>query len=372
MWAPALHPASGLPSGCDSICKPCFINWIYDKLQHQIIFPNSMVMNKVRWGVLSTAKIAREKVIPAMQAGSYCSMDAIASRNMEQSRATADLLGIPKAYPSYEALLADDTVDAIYIPLPNYLHVPWALKALAAHKHVLCEKPIGLSSAEAKQLQFAASLKPQLKIMEAFMYRFHPQWQQVKKIAQDGSIGRLVTIQSFFSYYNMDAANIRNQKDMGGGGLMDIGCYCISLSRFIFGEEPASVVGHVEFDQVLQTDCLASGILHFKKGTATFTCSTQLMPYQTVNIVGTAGRIAIGIPFNAPPLTATRIWLHTKTGSEEMSFSAVDQYTLQGDLFSKAILDNTAVPTDLQDAVNNMVVIEAVFKSSAKGKRVQI
>jgi predicted dehydrogenase len=322
-------------------------------------------MDKIRWGILSTAKIAREKVIPAMQLGKYCSIDGIASRDMAHARQIADAFHIPKAYGSYEDLLNDATIDAVYIPLPNHLHVPWAIKALAANKHVLCEKPIGLSVAEAKQLQDTAAQKPQLKIMEAFMYRFHPQWQHAKKLVVDGAIGELKTIQSFFSYHNVDEKNIRNQKDAGGGGLMDIGCYCVSIARFIFDTEPQSVFGNVEFDHVMQTDRVASGILQFENGTATFTCSTQMMPYQRVHILGSVGRIEIEIPFNAPPLTATRIWLHTKTGSEEISFDAVDQYTLQGDIFSKAILDSSPVPTSLQDAVNNMAVIEAVFKSAA-------
>lgn len=329
-------------------------------------------MKKIRWGVLSTAKIAREKVIPAMQAGQFCSIDAIASRNEEQAKQTAAALNIPKAYASYDALLQDAEIDAVYIPLPNHLHVPWAIKALAANKHVLCEKPIGLTAAEAKQLLEAAKHKPHLRIMEAFMYRFHPQWRRIKKILQDGSIGELKTIESFFSYYNTDAGNIRNQKDIGGGGMLDIGCYCVSLSRFIFDKEPESVCGNVDIDPVMQTDRMASGILNFANGTATFTCSTQLTPYQRANILGTKGRIEIEIPFNGPPLSETRIWLHTQTGKEEIVFDAVDQYTLQGDVFSQAILNNTAVPTDLQDAIHNMLVIEAVFKSAATGKSVKI
>ena len=329
-------------------------------------------MNKVRWGILSTAKIGREKVIPAMQAGNYCSIDAIASRNMEQATATAALLGIPKAYGSYEALLNDAAIDAVYIPLPNHLHVPWAIKALAANKHVLCEKPIGLSADEAKQLQLAASQKPHLKVMEAFMYRFHPQWQHAKKLVQNGSIGKLKTIQSFFSYYNDDAANIRNQQGIGGGGLMDIGCYGISLSRFIFDEEPTSVTGALEFDPVLKTDRMASGILNFTNGSASFTYSTQLVSYQRVNIFGTQGRIEIEIPFNAPPLSPAKIWLQTDKGTEEIIFDAVDQYTIQGDMFSKAIIDNSAVPADLQDAVNNMIVTEAIFKSDKEGRTIFI
>jgi predicted dehydrogenase len=281
-------------------------------------------------------------------------------------------LGIPKAYGSYEALLNDEAIGAIYIPLPNHLHVPWAIKALEANKHVLCEKPIGLSAVEAKQLQSAASQKPHLKVMEAFMYRFHPQWQHAKKLVKEGAIGELKTIQSFFSYYNDDAGNIRNRPGIGGGGLMDIGCYGISLARFIFDEEPVSVVGSVEADPVLTVDRMASAIMNFKNGTASFTCSTQLTSYQRVNILGTTGRIEIEIPFNAPPLLPAKMWLQTGSDTEEIIFDAVDQYTIQGDLFSKAIIENTAVPTDLQDAVNNMLVIDAVFKSAAEERLVKL
>ncbi|MCU7550321.1 Gfo/Idh/MocA family oxidoreductase [Chitinophagaceae bacterium LB-8] len=323
-------------------------------------------MNKIRWGILSTAKIGREKVIPALQKGKYCDVIAIASRNIEQAQAAAKALGIPKVYGTYEELLSDSDINAIYIPLPNHMHVEWAMKALEAGKHVLCEKPIGLSSAEAIKLLDAAQQMPHLKIMEAFMYRFHPQWQHVKKLVDDGSIGTLKTVQSFFSYYNVDMNNIRNRKDAGGGGIMDIGCYCISIARFLFNREPERVVGTVEYDPNSQTDRLASGILDFSTGTSTFTCSTQLMPYQRVNILGTEGRIEIEIPVNAPPDKPTRIWLHLKEGTEEIVFDPVDQYTLQGDAFSKAILENTPVPTDLEDAINNMKVIEALFQSFEK------
>lgn len=325
-------------------------------------------MTKVRWGILSTAKIGREKVIPAMQQAKHCDIVAIASRNVTQAQEVAARLKIPVVYGSYEELLNDPNIDAIYIPLPNHMHVEWAIKSIQAGKHILCEKPIGLSSAEATQLLEVAAQHPQIKVMEAFMYRFHPQWVHAKKLVDEGKIGRLRTIQSFFSYYNVDPNNIRNQQSMGGGGMMDIGCYCVSLARFIFNKEPDRVMGHVEFDPVLRTDILASGILDFSTGTSTFTCSTQLMPYQRVNILGTEGRIEIEIPFNAPPLLATRLWLHTKTSSEEVTFDAVDQYTLQGDLFSKAILNNEPVPTPLQDAVNNMKVIEAVFGSAKEGR----
>ncbi|MBO9203416.1 MULTISPECIES: Gfo/Idh/MocA family protein [Niastella] len=320
-------------------------------------------MNKVRWGILSTAKIAREKVIPAMQQSPYCEITAIASRNKEQAQEAAGKLGIPVVYGSYEELLSDPNIDAVYIPLPNHMHVEWAMKAIQADKHVLCEKPIALSAEQATELLQTAQQHPNLKVMEAFMYRFHPQWIQAQKLVNEGRIGQLKTIHSFFSYYNADPNNIRNQKDYGGGGMMDIGCYCVSLARFLFNSEPVRVLGHVTIDPVLQTDTMTSGILEFTTGTATFTCSTQLMPYQRVQIMGTDGRIEIEIPFNAPPNQVTRLWLHTKNGSEEISFERVDQYTLQANLFAQAILNNTPVPTPLQDAINNMKVIETILNT---------
>ena len=252
-------------------------------------------MEKVRWGVLSTAKIGVEKVIPAMQAGQRCSIVAIASRNVASAQAAAAKLGLSKAHGSYEKLLSDPDIDAVYIPLPNHLHVQWTIASLEAGKHVLCEKPIGLNVKEAERLLAAAGQHPRLKVMEAFMYRHHPQWRMAQQLVQNGEIGALRTIQSFFSYHNTNPTNIRNIAEVGGGGLMDIGCYCISLSRFIFGAEPRRVLGMVEYDPAFKTDRLASGMLEFAtgdgscSGTATFTCSTQLSPYQRVNIFGAEG-----------------------------------------------------------------------------------
>ncbi len=322
---------------------------------------------KIRWGILSTAKIGLVKVIPAMKQGKYCEITAIASRNLNEAKKAAASLEIPKAYGSYEELLTDTEIEAVYIPLPNHMHVEWAIKAMEAGKHVLLEKPVGLSSEQAESLIQASKLNPSLKIMEAFMYRHHPQWQKAKKLVADGNIGTLKTIQTFFSYYNTDPNNIRHNPDFGGGGLMDIGCYCISLSRFIFDEEPKRVNGLVEFDPKFKTDRMASGILDFPGGTSTFTCSTQLVPFQRVTIFGDKGSIEIEIPFNAPPDKPTRLWLHTSDKTEEITFDICDQYTIQGDLFSKAILENTEVPTPLEDAMNNMLVIEAVFRSSESG-----
>ncbi len=321
-------------------------------------------MNKVRWGVLSTANIGTGKVIPAMQKGKYIEFNAIASRNLEKGKAAAAQLGIPHVYGSYEELLADSNIDAIYNPLPNHLHVPWSIKALEAGKHVLCEKPIAMTSAEAQKLADAARQYPHLKVMEAFMYRFHPQWQQARQMVNEGKIGDLRTIQSFFSYYLVDANNIRNIAEAGGGGMMDIGCYTVSLSRYIFGAEPERVCGIVEYDPRFHTDRLSSGMLDFGRGTSTFTCSTQLVPYQRVNIFGTTGRIEIEIPFNAPPDQPCKVWYQNGDEIEEILFDICDQYTLQGDAFSQAILNNTNVPTPIEDAVANMKIIEAIIRSA--------
>ena len=321
----------------------------------------------VRWGILSTAKIGTEKVIPAMQQGELSEITAIASRDADRARAAADALGIPKSYGSYEELLADPDIDAIYNPLPNHLHVSLSIQALEAGKHVLCEKPIGLTSGEGQQLVDAGAAHPELKLMEAFMYRHHPQWQRARQIVADGGVGELRTIQTAFAYFNDDGENIRNIADIGGGGMMDIGCYAISVARFIFDAEPDRVVGIVEYDETFGTDRLASAMLDFGRGTGTFSCSTQLTPYQRVNIFGTTGRVEIEIPFNAPPDRPCLMWHETGDGIEEIEFPVCDRCTIQGELMSQASLDDTPVPTPSADAVANMKVIEAVFESGRTG-----
>ncbi len=323
-------------------------------------------MDKINWGVLSTAKIGLNKVIPALQGCKHGKVEAIASRDRVRGEEAARKLGIRKIYGSYEALLADPEIHAVYIPLPNHLHVPWSIRAMEAGKHVLCEKPIGLDTREARQLLDASKKYPQLKVMEAFMYRHHPQWQQAQQLIADGGIGELRTVHSFFSYFNADPQNIRNQGDIGGGGMMDIGCYCVSLSRLLFQSEPKRVFGIAERDPKFGTDRMASGVLEFAGGTATFTCSTQLSAYQRVNIFGTEGRIEIEIPFNAPPDRPCRLWHQRGAEITEHVIETCDQYTIQGDLFARAILENTPVPTPLEDAVANMQVIEAVLASARK------
>ncbi|MDX1585509.1 MAG: Gfo/Idh/MocA family oxidoreductase [Balneolaceae bacterium] len=324
-------------------------------------------MKKVRWGVLSTAKIAVKDVIPAMQQGNYSQVVALASRNRKNAEQVADTLGVEQAFGTYEELLESDEVDAIYNPLPNHMHVNWSVKALQAGKHVLCEKPVALSHVEAQQLLFEARKYPKLKIMEAFMYRHHPRWNKTRDLVQSGAIGELKTVHSFFSYFNDDPENIRNKPEMGGGSLMDIGCYCISVPRFLFGDEPVRVFGSMEMDPDFHTDRLTSAMMAFPEGSATFTCATQLARHQSVSIFGTQGKIKIPMPFNPPSEVPTALTLENKEGEKKISFEPCNQYTIQGDLFSKAIIHNEKVPTNLEDAVANMKVIDAINESHNAG-----
>jgi predicted dehydrogenase len=317
---------------------------------------------KVNWGILSTANIATEAVIPAMLNCKYCNIVAIASRTEEKAKRAASKFDIPKAYGSYEQLLDDKEIEAVYIPLPNHMHVPWAIKAMEAGKHVLLEKPAALSSSEAQTLLDESKKYPRLKIMEAFMYRFHPQWVKVKKLITNGTIGNLKTIQSSFSFFEDDPNSIVNNKKMGGGSLMDIGCYPISLSRFLFGAEPKSVSANIEYDPVFKTDILASGIMEFEKGSSSFFSATQLAENQNVKIFGTKAFIEMETPFNPPTNTKTRIIINRDGKKEIIEFDICNQYTIQADLFSLAIIENKQVPTPLQDAINNMKVIERLIQ----------
>lgn len=323
------------------------------------------MMSKVRWGVLGVAKIATTKVIPAMQRGSACEVAAIASRNLGKAEAAAAALGIPRAYGSYEELLADPAVDAVYIPLPNHLHVPWSIRAAEAGKHVLCEKPIGLSVAETRAL-IAARDRTGVRIGEAFMVRTHPQWMRVRELVRSGAIGDLRAVVAAFSYSNRDPQNIRNVVEWGGGGLMDIGCYPIQISRFLFAREPVGVFGAVERDADMGIDRLTSGLLDFAPGQAVFTCSTQAVPFQRVQVMGSERRIEVEIPFNAPPDRPCRILIDDGSdlhaaGATIESFPICDQYTIQGDLFSRAIREGGEVPTPLEDSLGNMAVIEKIL-----------
>jgi predicted dehydrogenase len=326
---------------------------------------------KVRWGVLSTAAIGVKKVIPGMQLGQYSAVTAIASRDLARARSAAGQLGIGKAYGSYEELLADPEIDAIYNPLPNQLHVPWTAKAAEAGKHVLCEKPLSLTVAEAESLLEVRN-RTGVKIGEAFMIRSFTQWLRLRELLQSGRIGDLRAVTGFFSYFNVDPKNIRNQVECGGGALYDIGCYCIQAARYGFRKQPTRVVGLVERDPTMHTDRLTSALLDFPAGQATFTCSMQTIAYQRVHFVGTKGRIEIEIPFNAPKDRPTRLFIDetgdiSGSGIVTEEFATADQYTMQGDAFSKAILEDTQVPVPLEDAIQNMTVIEAIFRSAKSG-----
>ena len=326
---------------------------------------------EVRWGILGTAKIALAKVIPAMQRSSWCAISAIASRDLSRANEAAAELNIPKAYGSYEELLADDSIEAIYNPLPNHLHVPWTIKAAEARKHVLCEKPIALNAEEARTLIDVRN-RTGVRIQEAFMVRTHPQWLETRRLIQSGRIGALRSIACHFSYFNPDPANIRNKLEFGGGALMDIGCYPITISRFMYDAEPRRVLGVIERDPVFGTDSLTTAVLDFPNGHSTFTCSTRLSPFQRMIFQGTEGRIEVLIPFNAPNERPTRIVLDTGkdlTGesAEIIEFPVCDQYEIQGSLFSQAIRENREQEIPLEDAVNNMTVIDAVFRSATTG-----
>jgi len=322
---------------------------------------------RVRWGVLGAASIAVRKVIPGMQLGELSEIYALASRDLFKARDAAQALNIAKTYGSYEDLLADEHIEAVYIPLPNHLHVPWAIKACEAGKHVLCEKPIGLSVAEVRQL-IAARDQAGVLVGEAFMVRTHPQWVRTRGLIRAGRIGQLKAIMGAFSYFNRDGANVRNVLEWGGGGVMDIGCYPIFTSRMIFDQEPQRVAAVIERDPDFRVDRLASAILDFPSGQSIFTCGTQMVAYQRMQFFGTQGRIEIEIPFNAPPNRETRILVDDGrdvlgSGVAADIFRETDQYTVQGDAFSRAIREGTPVPVPLEDSLNNMAVIEAVLRA---------
>ncbi|PYS78763.1 MAG: NAD-binding protein [Acidobacteria bacterium] len=328
--------------------------------------------DKVRWGVLGAANIAVQKVIPAMQRGEWSEIVGLASREVEKARGAARALGVPKVYGSYEELLADGEIEAVYNPLPNHLHVPWTTRAAEAGKHILCEKPIGMSVAEAKEL-LAVRDRTGVKIQEAFMVRTHPQWTATLELVRAGRVGELRAAAGFFSYFNRDPANIRNRLETGGGALMDIGCYPVTVSRLVFGEEPRRCLGLVERDPEMSTDRLTSAVLDFPSGQAVFTCATQLVPYQRMQFFGTRGRIEVEIPFNAPTDRPTRIFIDDGSdifgsGVEVREFDTCDQYTIQGDLFSRAVREGGEQPIPLEDALKNMAAIEAIFRSAESGK----
>lgn len=328
---------------------------------------------KVKWGILSTAPIAQRRVLPAMSNCAYVEVAAIASRSLERAKAAAATFSIPKAYGSYEELLADPEIEVIYNSLPNHLHVDWSIRAANHGKHVLCEKPLSRTVSEARLLLEARD-EFRVKIGEAFMVRTHPQWLRTVELVRSGRIGKLRSALGYFSYFNVDPANTRNIAEYAGGALMDIGCYPIKTSRFVFGEEPVRVFGCVERDPSFKTDRLTSAILEFPTGQSVFTASTQVVFYQKMQFFGTTGRIDVEIPFNAPIDKPTRIFiddgkdLYAGASAVTESFPVCNQFTIQADLFSLSVRENSEVPNPLEDSICNMAVIEALFRSAESGK----
>ncbi|HET7235644.1 MAG TPA: Gfo/Idh/MocA family oxidoreductase [Actinomycetota bacterium] len=329
-----------------------------------------MSADVLRWGIVSTADIGVKKVIPPMQTAARCEVVAIASRDLERGRAVADELGIERAHGSYEDLLADPDVDAVYIPLPNHLHAEWTIAAARAGKHVLCEKPLAMTAADAERMIEACRAEGVL-VTEAFMYRLHPSWEAVREIVESGRVGELRSVQSWFSYFNDDPTNIRNMTAAGGGALYDVGCYSVNLSRMLFGAEPVRVQASVTRDPDMGIDVLTSAILDFPSGVSTFTCSIRSEPDQRVHIYGTEGRIAIEIPFNIPPDLPTRVFVTAggdppvAPATETLTFEPADQYGIQAERFATAVLDGVPVPTPPEDAVANLRVIEEIFRVGA-------
>lgn len=329
------------------------------------------MLRKIKLGVLGVANIAIKQVLPAMKNCQHCEIHAIASRSMEKAKGAAEELDIKKAYGSYEDLLNDKEIEAVYIPLPNHLHIEWIKKALKAGKHVLCEKPLSLNADEIKELIVLRDEKD-LKVSEAFMVRTHPQWLKTKELIDSGEIGKLELINGFFSYYNVDETNIRNISKYGGGSINDLGCYLVNCSRYIFGEEPLRVISLLKIDPKFGTDKLASVIMEFPSGRAVFSAATQLVKYQSMQFFGTKKMLEIKVPFNSPIDRKTQIYINEGDILEnEMllnEFEVCNQYTIQGDRFSMAIIENKSVEIPLEDSLKNQVIIEAIFKSSKTGK----
>jgi len=327
----------------------------------------------IRWGVLGCAGIAAKAVIPAIQSSRLGRVAAIASRDAEKASAMATRFGIEKSYGSYEDLLSDPDIDAIYNPLPNHLHVPMTIKALEHGKPVLCEKPIALNAAQASELA-EAQKAANLPVAEAFMVRHHPQWKKARAMVAEGRLGDVRAIQTIFAYYLDDPKNVRNQADIGGGGLFDVGCYAINTARFLFDAEPLRAVALMENDPVFGTDRLTSGLLAFPEGRQlAFTCSTQLSLTQKVTVLGTRGRLEIPIPFNAPADQQTVLIFDDGRdlaggGRQEIVIEPVDQYREQVDAFAEAVLSGTSLETGLDDAIANMKAIDALFRSATSGR----
>jgi predicted dehydrogenase len=323
-------------------------------------------MEPVRWGILSVAKHYTLRVHPQIKKSPEVEIVGIASRDSNKAKQAAEELGLNRSYPSYESLLKDPAIEAVYIPLPNHLHVEWICKAADAGKHVLCEKPLALNAKEAeKAVQYAEQKK--VRLMEAFMYRFHPQWVHTLELIRAGEIGEVQFIHIAFTYMNKDPKNIRNMLEAGGGALMDIGCYGVNTCRFILGREPDRVISLVKRDPEFKTDSLSSALLDFGGCRALLTLSTQAFPFQRVDIVGTGGSILVELPYNMYGDVPAQIHVTTSIGPRTVTLGPAEQYRIMFEAFSRALREGAAVPTPPEDAIANMSVLEALFRSERSG-----
>jgi predicted dehydrogenase len=329
-----------------------------------------MVERKIRWGIVSTAQIGMNQVTPGIMKSPHSEVVALASRDLGMAKAALRQLGLPngRAYGSYEELLSDPDVDAVYNPLPNHLHVPITLAAARAGKHVLCEKPISITAKEAEELRAAPE---GILITEAFMVRYHPQWHRAREIVRAGELGDVRLVRGAFFYYLDDPANVRNLPDIGGGGLLDVGCYCVIAGRYFFDTEPTRVVALVDRDPVFKTDRLASVIADFGNGRQlSFVCGTQTAGRQSVEILGTKANLEIVIPFNAPLGQQTAITVGSGLQRDlyrREIIPAVDQYTAQAEAFALAVLGEQKLPYGIEDAISQMRVLDAIFRSEKSG-----
>ncbi len=333
---------------------------------------NGFAGNPVRWGILGVSAFAMNKLLPAMRLSKGCELAAIASRDFERACGAASTLGIPKAYGSYDDLLADDTIEAVYIPLPNHLHAPYAIRSLQAGKHVLCEKPAGLNSGEVRAMIAARDASGRL-CAEAFMVRTHPQWERAIEVVRSGRLGGIRMVTIAFSYDLQDVSNVRNVAEYGGGGIYDIGCYAVYSARLLFGEEPLRIAAAIDPDPDFKIDRLASAVMEFPSGQAHFHVSTQMVPYQRVIALGTKARLEIEVPFNAPNDRPCRLWvddgshLHGESMVEEQ-FATCDQYTIEGERFARAIRGLEPQAVTLEDSLGNALAIDAIFRAAESGR----
>jgi predicted dehydrogenase len=330
-------------------------------------------MIKIKWGILSTANIGIKRVIPAIIAGQHGMVVAIASRDGDRAARVAANFGIPRAFAGYQALLDDPEIEAVYNPLPNHLHVEWTVRALDAGKHVLCEKPIALNAAEAQAI-VAARDRSGKRVMEAFMVRFHPQWQRIRTLVREGRIGTVRAIQSAFAFPMFDPNNVRNREEWGGGALYDVGCYPIVTARYLFGADPERAIALIDRDPTFGVDRVTSGLLDFPGGgQLTFSCALQLASYQRVVILGSEGRLEVSVPFTPPKDYVCRLSIDTGASLDGSSalieqFPAADQYALQCDHAAAVMRGEADQEFPIEDAIANMRVIDALYRSGISGR----